>query len=245
EGHLRWLYLHHAAARGSDPPPAPRRNDPIMGELNDDPFQAARLILTLRREGVTDPNVLRAVEAVPRSAFIEPELAGLAYEDCVLPIGCGQTLERPSTLAAMIQLLRLQDVSDPRILIVGCGSGYTAALVAEFTETVFAMERFRRLADRAVQNYQHLGIESVSVRHGDGLLGWVEAGPFDRILLTGSVSEVPSGLLSQLSDGGLCIAPIAEGETQSLVVLDKNGIPQSSEPTHPHTPLMSGVSKAL
>ena len=93
-----------------------------MSDLIDDPFRAAKLILTLRREGITDPAILRAVETVARSQFIEPDLAELAYEDCVLPIGCGQTLERPSVVAAMLQALDITSVPDGKLLIVGAGS---------------------------------------------------------------------------------------------------------------------------
>ena len=134
-----------------------------MGELTDDPFQAARLILTLRREGITDPGVLRAIETVPRSLFIEPSLADLAYEDCVLPIGCGQTLERPSVVSSMLQALQLSAGQVKRVLIVGCGSGYTAALEAELCQQVYAIERFRRLTDRAARNLALAGIDSVAI----------------------------------------------------------------------------------
>ena len=134
-----------------------------MGELTDDPFQAARLILTLRREGITDPGVLRAIETVPRSLFIEPSLADLAYEDCVLPIGCGQTLERPSVVSSMLQALQLSAGQVKRVLIVGCGSGYTAALVAELCQQVYAIERLRRLTDRAARNLALAGIDSVAI----------------------------------------------------------------------------------
>ena len=141
-----------------------------MGELTDDPFQAARLILTLRREGVTDPGVLRAVETVPRSMFIEPELADLAYEDCVLPIGCGQTLERPSVVAGMLQALQLGSQADKKVLIVGIGSGYVAALVLELASYVAGVERFRRLADRAVKNLARAGVDSVQIKHDLSLI---------------------------------------------------------------------------
>lgn len=216
-----------------------------MGELIDDPYQAARLILTLRREGVTAPNVLRAIETVPRSMFIEPDLAELAYEDCVLPIGCGQTLERPSVIATMLQVLKLQDRPDGRVLIVGGGSGYTAALIAEMTAEVFAVERFRRLADRAAKNLIAAGIDSVRLRHDDGLAGWSAHKPFDRILLTGQVPEVPDALLGQLGKGGFCVAPIIKGGKNMLVAVNADGTCLHHANTVFHTPLRNGVSKAL
>lgn len=216
-----------------------------MSELSDDPFQAARLILTLRREGITAPDVLRAIETVPRSMFIDDDLAGLAYEDCVLPIGCGQTLERPSVIASMLQALRLNELVDGRVLIIGAGSGYTAALVAEMAEQVFAIERFRRLADRAAKNLAAAGIDSVRLRHDDGLAGWREHRPFSRILLTGEVESIPDVLLGQLGKGGFCVAPIKENAANYLVSVNADGTCLHRLATVSHTPLLNGVSKAL
>ena len=216
-----------------------------MGELSHDPFQAARLILTLRRQGITEPGVLRAVEAVPRSAFIEPELIDLAYEDCVLPIGCGQTLEPPSVVAAMVQALSLDDLEAAKVLIVGIGSGYIAALVDRLAGEVFAVERFRRLADRSRHNLAAIGVDSVQISHGDGLKGWSEHAPYDRILLTGAVDRVPGELFEQLGASGLCVAPIKDMNRNVLTVFGQFGQRLSGQLTVQHTPLRSGVSKAL
>ena len=216
-----------------------------MGELTDDPFQAARLILTLRREGVTDPGVLRAVETVPRSMFIEPELADLAYEDCVLPIGCGQTLERPSVVAGMLQALQLGSQADKKVLIVGIGSGYVAALVLELASYVAGVERFRRLADRAVKNLARAGVDSVQIKHDDGLMGWRDLAPFDRILLTGAVSAIPDALLGQLGKGGFCVAPITKDGKTELISVNADGTCLQRQSSVLHTPLQNGVSKAL
>ena len=216
-----------------------------MGELTDDPFQAARLILTLRREGITDSRVLRAVETVPRSMFIEPELADLAYEDCVLPIGCGQTLERPSVVAGMLQALQLGSKADKKVLIVGVGSGYAAALVMELARYVAGIERFRRLADRAVKNLARAGVDSVQVKNDDGLLGWLDVAPFDRILLTGAVPKIPDALLGQLGKGGFCVAPIEEGGKTELLSVNADGTCLQRQASVLHTPLRNGVSKAL
>lgn len=216
-----------------------------MGELIDDPFQAARLILTLRREGITDADVLRAVETVPRSAFIDPELADMTYEDCVLPIGCGQSLERPSVVASMLQAATLGAVSSGRLLIVGAGSGYMAGLATRLIGQVFTVERFRRLVDRAGRNLGDVGIDNVAIRHGDGLEGWTERAPFDRILLAGEVEAVPEVLFSQLADGGVCVAPIVTDGQSMLVSLDREGRRLTARPSVFHTPLRDGVSKAL
>ncbi|MEM9670680.1 MAG: protein-L-isoaspartate(D-aspartate) O-methyltransferase [Pseudomonadota bacterium] len=216
-----------------------------MGELSHDPFLAARLILTLRREGITDPDVLRAVEAVPRSAFIEPELADLAYEDCVLPIGCGQTLESPSVVASMILALDLKACPEANVLLVGVGSGYMAALIQRLAGTVWGVERFRRLADRSRVNLSGIGADPIHVLHGDGLKGWPEHGPYDRILLTGAVDTVPGELFEQLSESGLCISPLEEPRGHVLAVFDRSAERVSAQPTVQHTPLRSGVSKVL
>ncbi len=194
---------------------------------------------------MTDPDVLRAVEAVPRTAFVEPDLGDLAYEDCVLPIGCGQTLEPPSVVGAMLQALALKDLRNGRLLIVGAGSGYTAALANLLFRDVFAVERFRRLKDRALHNLATIGIDSIDVRHGDGLLGWPEHAPFDRILLTGEIAAVPEVLLRQLTQRGLCVAPLAEDGQSLLCVFGAGGRRISARPTVHHTPLLAGVSKAL
>lgn len=216
-----------------------------MGELSHDPFLAARLILTLRSEGITDPDILRAIEAVPRTAFIEPELADLAYEDCVLPIGCGQTLEPPSVIASMIQALGLKARPDANVLIVGTGSGYTAAVINRLAGKVWGVERFRRLADRTLTNLAAIDVDSVHVLHGDGLKGWPDHGPFDRILLTGAIDAVPGELFQQLAETGLCVAPIAEPRRNVLTVFARSAERISAQPTVQHTPLRSGVSKVL
>lgn len=194
---------------------------------------------------MTDPDVLRAVEAIPRTAFVEPDLSDLAYEDCVLPIGCGQTLEPPSVVGAMLQALSLKDMRQGKVLIVGAGSGYTAALANLLFGEVHAVERFRRLKDRALHNLATVGIDSIEVRHGDGLLGWPEQAPFDRILLTGEVAAVPETLFEQLTERGLCVAPVAEDGKSLLCVFGAGGRRISARPTVHHTPLLAGVSKAL
>lgn len=216
-----------------------------MGELIDDPFRAARFILNLRREGITDSDVLSAVESVSRSVFIAPELIDLAYEDCVLPIGCGQTLERPSVVAGMLQALRLNEVSEAHVLIVGAGSGYAMALASQLTSNVVGIERFRRLRDQSMRNLAVLGAGAFNVKHGDGLEGWSERAPFDRILLTGAVEAVPDALLAQLRPDGLCIVPLVRAGVTRLATLNRDGVELRAFVTVDHTALRAGVSKAL
>ena len=193
-----------------------------MAELIADPFRAARLVLHLRQIGITDDAVLKAMETIDRGAFIDnPELLWLAFEDCVLPIPCGQMIPRPGVTAQLLQALDIKTLREARILLIGMGSGFTAALAAQLGADVFAVERYQRLCDEARARIVKLRLENVAVRQGDGLLGWPERGPYDRILLTGAVSEVPSALLEQLTPDGLLVAPMPHERGQHLVRMDR------------------------
>lgn len=191
-----------------------------MGDVVSDPFQAARLILRLRRAGVTDNGVLAVMEQFPRDKFIEGEYEDLAFEDAVLPIPCGQTILRPSVTAQLLQLAELTD-PDARVLLIGLGGGYTAALISQLASDVFAIERYDRLFARGTYNLEQFGISNVYGRHGDGLLGWPEKGPFDRIILTGITERAPVALMQQLSKGGRLIQPISEENDQKIIVIDE------------------------
>ena len=216
-----------------------------MVELIHDPLQGARLILMLRQQGITDSAVLGAIEKVPRSGFVGPALADLAFEDCVLPIDCGQTLGRPSEIAPVLQALKLYQVEAPRVLVVGAGSGYILALIRTLGAEVFGVERYRGLTQTAEEALQNQGVESVLVKHGDGLEGWLEHAPFDRILLTGGVSDVPKGLLSQLKPDGFCVAPVGADETWKMISMGRNGETLAEAPAATQIALSLGVSKAL
>lgn len=216
-----------------------------MGELTEDPFQAARLILTLRRAGITDANLLRAIETVPRSMFIAAEYSNLTYEDSVLPLPCGQTLEQPSVVAEKIQMLSLGSKIDKRVLLVGVGSGYTAALLSELASSVAGIERYRLLTKLAAENLQLAGIDSVSLKHGDGLDGWREKGPYDRILITGAVEAIPDPLLGQLAKNGFCVAPVIQGDQTKLIAMNADRSELNAMMCGFHLPLRAGVSKTL
>lgn len=216
-----------------------------MAELITDPLQGARLILMLRQQGITDSDVLGAIERVPRSGFVGPALADLAYEDCVLPIDCGQTLGRPSELAPVLQALKLSDVDTPRVLVVGAGSGYILAVIAALGAEVFGVERFRGLTETAEEALQNQGVHAAHVKHGDGLEGWADKAPFDRILLTGGVPELPQALLEQLKPDGFCVAPIGADETWALISMDRNGETLAQGQAGVQIALSLGVSKAL
>lgn len=194
-----------------------------MIDLIADPFRAARLVLHLRQEGVTDPDVLAAMETIDRAAFVEtPGAARLAFEDAMLPIPCGQVMLRPSVTGQLIQAMRLKPGWEGRVLLIGFGSGYMAALLAELAGHVHAVERFRRLTEEGRARLARLGISNVTPRHDDGLAGWPEQGPYDAVVLAGAVREVPEGLTAQLKPDGVLVAVVAPDPAgpASLVCLD-------------------------
>jgi len=215
-----------------------------MADIVEDPFRAARLILTLRRVGVTDNDVLAVMEHLSRDGFVEDDRAGLAFEDAVLPIACGQTILRPSVTGQLLQMAELHNKSY-RTLLIGLGSGYTAALISHLLDEVFAVERYRRLFDSALATLERLEIETVVARHGDGLLGWQDQGPFDRILLTGIAEAMPVALLQQLTPEGRLIQPIQTESGQSIAVYDAAGNMLKSREITGFQPLSIGVASEL
>ncbi len=188
-----------------------------------DPFRAARLLLSLRQQGVTSSRVLGAMETIDRSAFVDPALRELGFEDCSLPIGCGQTLPPPSVTGTMLQALQLPEARLTRILLIGAGCGYLATLLAQFADQVHGVERYQRLTDETRARLVHLGIGGVSVRCGNGLDGWPEKGPFDRIVLAGTLEEVPQRLFAQLAPSGRLLAARPTGRRSRLVLCDRDG----------------------
>ena len=217
-----------------------------MEELIADPFRAARLVLRLRQEGVTDDAVLKAMETIDRGAFVEgEELKKLAFDDCVLPIPCGQTIPRPAVTGQLLQAMGLGPSRLARILLVGMGSGYTAALAGQLGSDVFAVERYDRLTEAARQRIVRLGLGNVAVRHGDGMLGWAERGPYDRIVLTGQVDEVPDTLLSQLGKDGLLLAPMLHQGRQQIARMNADRKTEWIGLSFPLPPLAEGKSRVL
>jgi protein-L-isoaspartate(D-aspartate) O-methyltransferase len=166
--------------------------------------------------GIRDPGVLRAMETVPREAFVSPTQADFAYADEPLPIGEGQTISQPYVVAAMIEAV----CPGPRdrALEVGTGSGYAAAVLASIVDAVYTIERLAGLAEAARGRLAGLGYRNVHVRHGDGTLGWPEHSPYDVIIVTASGPRVPESLLEQLAIGGRLIMPVgASLASQRLV----------------------------
>jgi len=174
-----------------------------------------------RWQDVTDRNVLAAIKAVPRHLFVPQEYRGQAYEDMPLPIGHGQTISQPYIVALMTQALRLTPES--RVLEIGTGSGYQAAVLASITSHVWSVETLAELALAARERLHGLGYR-VEVRVGDGRLGWPEHAPYDAIIVTAAAPTVPPMLVSQLADGGRLVIPVGEGRWgQALWLIEKSG----------------------
>ena len=169
----------------------------------------------IRARGIRDPRVLEALGSIPREAFIPPPEKAFAYQDEALPIGCGQTISQPYMVAAMTEALRPQPTD--RVLEVGTGSGYQAAILSKSVGEVFTVERVPELADRARDILAELGIRNVQVRQGDGSLGWPEEAPFDAILVTAAAPDIPAPLKEQLSrKGGRLVIPVGSRLEQNL-----------------------------
>jgi protein-L-isoaspartate(D-aspartate) O-methyltransferase len=174
-----------------------------------------RLAQRLAQDGVRDPRVLAAIEAVPRHWLVPEVLRAQAYKDAALPIGGGQTISAPSTVAAMSEALELG--GREQVLEVGTGSGYQAAVLAALVERVVSIERLSKLAASARRALDRLGVGNVVVHWGDGSLGRAADAPYDAIVLTAGAPAVPAPLLEQLAPGGRLVAPIGPREGQHLV----------------------------
>ncbi len=171
-----------------------------------DPDAIARLIMQLRQHGIRDARVLEAIEKTPRELFVEDDWQAQAWEDTALPIACGQTISQPYIVAFMTEQLDVQP--HHRVLEVGTGSGYQAAILARLARRVFSVERHRPLLEQARRRFRALGLENIETRLGDGMRGWPEAAPFDRIIVTAAARQPPPALLEQLAQGGVMLIPL-------------------------------------
>lgn len=188
-----------------------------------------RLLMELRSQGITDARVLAALERTPRELFVLPDLRDQAYENTALPIGKGQTISQPIVVATMTQQLNVGERM--RVLEVGTGSGYQAAVLARLCRWVYTIERHRELLTEAEGRFKELRLDNISTRWGDGCKGWPEQAPFDRIIVTAAAPEIPQALLDQLKDGGLMVAPVGEDIwDQRLMLIRRTGDTFASEP---------------
>lgn len=188
---------------------------------NSDPSRIIQLIMTLRRQGITDGRVLGAIERTPRDVFVERAFEAQAYDNNALPIECGQTISQPYVVGFMTTKLEVTDRM--KVLEIGTGSGYQAAILSHLCRRVYTIERYRELQKAAEKRLQKLRITNVTTIIGDGWLGWPPQAPFERIIVTAAAPEPPAALLEQLADGGRMIIPLGETrETQALVQIDKD-----------------------
>jgi protein-L-isoaspartate(D-aspartate) O-methyltransferase len=179
------------------------------------------MIALLRERGITDQRVIRAMGAIERHLFVQSALVLKSYDDCALPIGCGQTISQPYTVAFMTQSLNVQ--KRHKVLEIGTGSGYQAAILAELGARVFTIERLFELHEAAKKTLTKLHYH-VATKVGDGTIGWNEFAPFDRIIVTAGAPEIPDALVKQLtSEGGKLVIPVGDMDIQQLAIITRNG----------------------
>lgn len=195
-----------------------------MPSLNDEQQvgERIRLIMALRRAGISDTKVLSAMEAVPRHMFVPEQFSDQAYDDVALPIDAHQTISQPSVVAKMTEALEVTDRMT--VLEIGTGSGYQAAILSQLVRYVHTVERHENLRDTADLNFSLLGLRNISSHFGDGAKGWSHAAPYDRILVTAAAEYPPAHLMGQLNpEGGVMVIPLGvEGEEQVLVRIEKH-----------------------
>jgi len=193
-----------------------------MPECEEFAPQLAKMIeMQLRRRGISDATVLAAIESVPRHEFVAEEFRERAYDDVPLPIGDGQTISQPYIVAAMTAALHLRP--GDRVLEIGTGCGYQAAILSRLAKEVFTVERRHELARSASERLARLGYANVHVHCGDGTMGLPEFAPFDGILVAAAAPAVPAPLLAQLAGGGRMILPVGNPEHQELQLIEKQG----------------------
>jgi protein-L-isoaspartate(D-aspartate) O-methyltransferase len=175
-----------------------------------------RLVERLKAEGIKDTRVLDAIRSVPRHLFVDEALESRAYEDTALPIGLGQTISQPYVVARMTEAI-IEHGVPKKVLEIGTGSGYQAAIAAAVVGEVYTVERIQSLLRQARMRFRKIGANNIRARHDDGRLGWKEQAPFDAILVTAAADDIPPGLLEQLAVGGVLVAPLGPAGGQNLV----------------------------
>ena len=201
-----------------------------------------RLVMELRQEGLTDRLVLGAIERTPRELFVPPSFYDQAYENTALPIGHGQTISQPSVVAFMTEKLELS--GRMRVLEIGTGCGYQAAVLAHLCRRVYTIERYRELLKEAEARFTELRLHNITTRWGDGTKGWPEQAPFDRIIVTAAAPELSEVLIDQLAPDGIMVAPVG-GTTlgQSLIRCRRTAEGYQAEEMWPvrFVPMMEGT----
>ena len=201
-----------------------------------------RLIMQLRRAGIADTNVLSAIERIPREAFVPESFQHQSYEDMTLPIGRGQTLSAPGVVALMTQALE----TDRRIKVleIGTGTGYQAAILSRLCRRLYTIERHRELLGEAELRFRELRLHNITTRVGDGARGWPEQAPFARIIVTAAAETIPATLVEQLAPGGIMVVPVGrQGGDQALLRLTREaeGIREEVLDSVRFVPLLAGL----
>jgi protein-L-isoaspartate(D-aspartate) O-methyltransferase len=209
------------------------------------PNHKIRLVMELRRSGVTDTRVLSAIERTPREAFCPPQFLDRAYEDTALPIAHGQTLSAPTVVGLMTQAIEVG--ARHKVLEVGTGSGYQASVLSHLCRRLYTIERHRPLLADAEARFRDLRINNIVSLHGDGWAGWPAQAPFDRIIVTAAPDEVPAALVDQLAVGGLLVLPVGrEKREQRLLRLRKtaDGVQTEELAAVRFVPMVSGLPES-
>ena len=217
-----------------------------MAEIKAADVERMEFQLGLRQRGISDQAVLRAMDEVPREHFVTAELTDSAYADRALPIACGQTISQPYVVAYMTEQLDVEP--QHRVLEVGTGSGYQAAILSRLVREVVSVERYRTLADTARERLKTLGYSNVTVIAGDGFAGAPERASFDRIIVTAAAEEIPDALVAQLGEGGKMVLPLGpRNGTQHIVKLSKTagGLTRQNLIAVRFVPLLHGQAREL
>lgn len=202
-----------------------------------------RLVKRLRDKGIVDERVLRAIATVPRHVFVDEALSSRAYEDSALPIGQSQTISQPWVVARMTEVL-LEDRNPEKVLEIGTGSGYQAAILSVLVSQVFTVERIEELLKQARKRFHSLKMHNIISRHADGHIGWPSQAPFDGIIGTAAATEIPSELTDQLAEGGVLVMPVERNGEQRLVsiVNTGDGLEEKDLGGVIFVPMLSGLS---
>ncbi len=202
-----------------------------------------RLVQRLRSNGIKDERVLKAIATVPRHEFVDEALSSRAYEDTALPIGLGQTISQPWVVAKMTEAL-LDGGAPQKVLEVGTGSGYQAAILANLVPKVFTVERIEELLKLARRRFHKLGMHNIYTRYADGHLGWPSQAPFDGIVVTAAATGLPEELIPQLRIGGVLVTPVEKNGAQRLLAIRRTeeGFDQQDLGGVIFVPLLSGLS---
>lgn len=201
-----------------------------------------RLVERLRRNGIDDERVLKAIATIPRHEFVDEALSSRAYEDTALPIGLSQTISQPWVVAKMTQAL-LDGGTPEKVLEVGTGSGYQSAILACLVPRVFTVERIEELLKRARRRFHSLGLHNIFTRYADGHLGWPSQAPFDGIMVTAAAIGVPAELIQQLRIGGVLVVPVERGGEQRLLAIRRTeeGVDEEDLGGVIFVPMLSGL----